>query len=132
MLRSWGTGVAMAGGGPRFLSLVVFLGLPSSFPESLLRFPQPIARSVGFEDMYSMGQPIEQGSGEPFAAHHLDPVLEGQVGGDDQAGGGLVIAGVWIQCGHEAGAGVPPPGAMSSHQDTRDGGKATSETASTA
>jgi ABC-type sulfate transport system permease subunit len=33
-----------------------------------------------------VGEAVQEGSGEPFVAHHLDPVLEGQVGGDDQAG----------------------------------------------
>jgi hypothetical protein len=32
-----------------------------------------------------MGQPIKCGSGEAFAAEHLGPVLERQVGGHDQA-----------------------------------------------
>ena len=33
-----------------------------------------------------MSEPVQQGLGEPFAAHNLNPVLEGQIGGDDQAG----------------------------------------------
>lgn len=31
-----------------------------------------------------MRQPVEGGSGQPFAAQHLSPALKGQVGGDDQ------------------------------------------------
>lgn len=33
-----------------------------------------------------MGQPIQRCPGEPLAAQHLRPVLEGQIGGHDQAG----------------------------------------------
>ena len=33
-----------------------------------------------------MREPVERGAGESFAAQHLHPLLEGQVGGDDHAG----------------------------------------------
>jgi hypothetical protein len=32
-----------------------------------------------------MGEPVEGGSGEPLGAEDLDPGLEGQIAGDDQA-----------------------------------------------
>ena len=32
-----------------------------------------------------MREPVKQGSGETLRAHHVDPALEGQVGGDDKA-----------------------------------------------
>ncbi|OQC04779.1 MAG: hypothetical protein BWX79_02426 [Alphaproteobacteria bacterium ADurb.Bin100] len=33
-----------------------------------------------------MREPVQQGAGQPFTAHDLGPLLEGQVGGHDQAG----------------------------------------------
>ncbi len=33
-----------------------------------------------------MGQAIQEGSGQPFATHHLDPLFKGQIGRHDQAG----------------------------------------------
>ena len=33
-----------------------------------------------------MGESVQEGAGEPFGSKHLDPVLEGQVGSDDEAG----------------------------------------------
>ena len=53
---------------------------------------QAIAFAVGFEDVDAVGQPVEHGPGEPFAAQHLRPVFKRQVGGDDEAGA-LVSAG---------------------------------------
>ena len=46
---------------------------------------QAVTVTSGFEDMATVGQPIERGSGEAFAAEHLGPVLEGQIGRHDQA-----------------------------------------------
>jgi hypothetical protein len=34
----------------------------------------------------AVGQPVEHGPGEPFAAQHLGPVFEREVGGDQEAG----------------------------------------------
>ncbi len=33
-----------------------------------------------------MGEAVEQSAGEPLGAEHLDPVLKGQIGGDNEAG----------------------------------------------
>ena len=33
-----------------------------------------------------MAQPVQQSPGESLAAHHLGPILKGQIGGNDQAG----------------------------------------------
>ena len=47
---------------------------------------QAEAFPVGFEDVDTVGEAVEQSSGEPFGSKHLDPVLKGQIGGDDDAG----------------------------------------------
>ena len=33
-----------------------------------------------------MGETIQQSAGEPFGTEHFDPVLKGQIGGDDETG----------------------------------------------
>ena len=33
-----------------------------------------------------MGESVQQSAGESFGTEHFDPVLKGQVGGDDEAG----------------------------------------------
>ena len=77
MLRSWGTGVAIAGGVLSVFSVVGFLGFSSSFIEPLLRFAKPVAGAIRFDDVDSVGEPVEQGSGQPLTAHDLDPLFKG-------------------------------------------------------
>ena len=43
------------------------------------------ALALGLEDVAAVREAVEGGSGEPFAAEHLGPLLEGQVRGDDQS-----------------------------------------------
>ena len=43
------------------------------------------ALAFGFEDVAAVREAVEGGSGEPFAAEHLGPLLEGQIRGHDQA-----------------------------------------------
>jgi len=43
------------------------------------------ALAFGCEDVAAVREAVEGGSGEPFAAEYLGPLLEGQVRGDDQA-----------------------------------------------
>ena len=59
--------------------------LLSGLLASFLRILKPIALAVGLEDVNAVGQAVEQRAGQPFAAHHLRPLLEGQIGRDDQA-----------------------------------------------
>ena len=54
--------------------------------QTALGVGQAVAFTVGFEDVNAMGQPVQHGPGEPFAAQHLRPVFKRQVGGDDEAG----------------------------------------------
>lgn len=54
--------------------------------DSLSGVLEPEALPVGHEDMDAVGQPVEHGPGQPFAAEHFSPVFNGQVGRHDQAG----------------------------------------------
>ena len=47
---------------------------------------ESVAGAIALEDVTSVGEPVEGCAGEPFGAEHFGPVLERQVGGDDQAG----------------------------------------------
>lgn len=60
--------------------------------ETALGVGQAVTFTVGFEDVDAVGQPVEHGPGEPFAAQDLGPVFKRQVGADDEAGT-LVSAG---------------------------------------
>ena len=53
------------------------------FSDSFLSVLEAVAFAIGFEDMDPVGEPIQEGAGEAFAAHDFGPFLEGQVGGDD-------------------------------------------------
>ena len=44
---------------------------------------EPEAVAVHFEDMYVVGEAIEQRAGEALGAEHTGPLIEGQVAGDD-------------------------------------------------
>jgi len=54
-----------------------------------------------------MGETVEEGAGEPFGSKNLDPVLEGQIGGDDEAGA-LVSATDYVEEQFGTGFGAPP------------------------
>ena len=41
--------------------------------------------SVRFENVDSMGKPVEQGAGQTFGAEDLGPVFEGKIGGKYEA-----------------------------------------------
>ena len=56
-------------------------GLPPA-PDTVV---ESIAFPVHLEDVYAVGQAIQQGTGEAFAAEHLGPLVEGQVGRDHDA-----------------------------------------------
>ena len=56
------------------------------FCVSASNIAQAVALPVGFEDIHPMGESVQQSAGEPFGTEHFDPVLKGQVGGDDEAG----------------------------------------------
>jgi hypothetical protein len=55
------------------------LGGWGSFATALF---ETIAVAIHLEDVHVMGEPVEQGAGEPFGAEDLGPFLEGQVRGD--------------------------------------------------
>ena len=44
-----------------------------------------VAFAVGFDDMDTMGEPIEQCPGEPLVAEDLGPLLEGEIGRHEHA-----------------------------------------------
>jgi len=62
--------------------------LISSFAGCLAAFGflQQIAFAIGFEDVDAVGQPVQQGSDQTLAAQQFSPLIEGQIGGHDQAG----------------------------------------------
>ena len=53
---------------------------------SLFGILESVAVAIAFNDMAAMREPVERGPGQAFATQDLDPRLEGQVGGDDEAG----------------------------------------------
>ncbi len=55
-----------------------------SFGAALCVF-EPVAFSVGFDDVDAVGNAVEQRAGEAFVSEDLGPLLEGQVGGEDEA-----------------------------------------------
>mgnify|MGYP001614518690 CR=1 FL=1 len=66
---------------------------PSLVQSSLYRGSSPlfgvfeaIAVTVALDDVAAMREPVERGPGQAFAAQDLHPLLERQVGGEDQAG----------------------------------------------
>ncbi len=61
----WGSDLAFCGWG--------------SFAAALL---EAVAVAVHLEDVYVMGEPVEQSAGQPFRAEDLGPFLERQVRGD--------------------------------------------------
>jgi len=50
---------------------------------------KPIAVAVHLQDMNVVGQPVEQGAGQPLGGEHAGPLVERQVG-DDESGAALV------------------------------------------
>ena len=42
---------------------------------------EPVAVAVHLQDVDVVGEPVQQGSGEPLRAEHVGPFVEGQVGG---------------------------------------------------
>ena len=66
-----------------FLNLVLILWRFAfgSFPG----LAQAIALSIGFQDVATMCEPIQEGDGEPFGTKDFSPFLEGEVGGDHEA-----------------------------------------------
>ena len=55
-------------------------GYSSSF-----RILQPVAFAGGFDNRATVGEFVEGGSGEPFVAEDLGPMLETEVGGEHDA-----------------------------------------------
>ena len=65
------------------------LGVGRADRGSLPALPEAIALPVHLQDVNSVSEPVQQGSGQPLGAEHLRPLVEGQVGGD-QDGPSLV------------------------------------------
>ena len=55
-------------------------------PEPIAAVPsccgEPIAFAVHLQDVDMMGEPVEQGAGEPFGAEYGRPFIERQIAGD--------------------------------------------------
>ncbi len=47
---------------------------------------ESVTVAFGFDDLAAVREPVEGGAGESFGSEDFGPGLEGQVGGDDQAG----------------------------------------------
>lgn len=46
---------------------------------------QPVAFPIGFDDVDAVRDAVEQGASQALVAEYFGPVLEGQVGGEDDA-----------------------------------------------
>jgi len=51
----------------------------------MLGLSEPVALPVCFQDVAPVGESVQEGAGEPFRAEDLGPLVEGEVGGDDEA-----------------------------------------------
>ena len=51
--------------------------------------PEAVALPVHLQDVNAVGEAVQQGAGEPLGAEDLRPLVEGQIGGD-QDGSSLV------------------------------------------
>ena len=67
---------------------------------------ETVAVAVHLQDVNVVGEPVKQSAGEPLGAEHVGPLVEGQVGGD-QDGAPLVALGEDLegQLGRGAGQG---------------------------
>jgi hypothetical protein len=54
-------------------------------PTSPLGVLEPVALALGLQNVAAVREPVQRRACEPFAAENVGPVLEGQVGRDDQA-----------------------------------------------
>ena len=67
--------------------------------------PETVAIAVHLQDVDVMGESVQQGSGQAFRAEDLDPLIEGQVGGD-QDGAPLVALAEDLKEEFRAGGGT--------------------------
>jgi hypothetical protein len=84
----WGLGDQVFKGGVLGIEggfLVCLLRLDFLSSLSFFGFAEPVAFSVGLDELHAVGKSIDERAGEPFVAEDLGPVLEGQVGGEDKA-----------------------------------------------
>ena len=51
---------------------------PGILPAAL----EAVAVAVHFQDVDVVGEPVKQSAGEPLGTEHVGPLVEGQVGGD--------------------------------------------------
>ena len=58
----------------------------------LLALLEAEALSVHLQDMYMVGQAVEEGPGEPLRAKDLGPLVEGQVGGSQDRAAFMALA----------------------------------------
>jgi len=69
------------------VSVQVLAGLLDGGPAGPgLGISEPVALALGLDDPAPVGEPVERCPSEPFGSEDLGPGLEGQVGGDDEAG----------------------------------------------
>ena len=54
--------------------------------------PEAVGVIAGFDDVAVVGDAVEQGGGHLGIAEDLDPLGEGQIGSDDQAGALVELA----------------------------------------
>lgn len=67
-----------------FVACVILgLGVVTSTP---LGISQAVAFAAGLQDVAAVGQAVQRGAGESLVAEDFGPVLERQVGGQDDAG----------------------------------------------
>ena len=52
---------------------------------SFLGLSESVALPIGFDDMYSVGEAVEKGSGQSFISQDFGPALKGEIGGDHEA-----------------------------------------------
>ena len=68
------------------MSIQLFFRPFSGCVSPLPGFFETITLAIGLDDMDPVCQAIQQGACQPFAAHHLHPVLEWQIRRHDQTG----------------------------------------------
>jgi hypothetical protein len=58
----------------------------------LLALFEAIAVAIHFEDVNVVGQPIEQRAGQPLGPKHAGPLVERQIGGDNDGAALVTLA----------------------------------------
>ena len=53
---------------------------------------EAVALAVHLDDVDVVGEPVQQRAGEPFGSKHVGPLVEGQIGGDEDGAAFVALA----------------------------------------